>query len=62
VSARTLRGFHLARACFWLAMVPVVILLGWQESVFVIFLYSTYANFGADIGAWQASRAEERAE
>jgi uncharacterized RDD family membrane protein YckC len=62
VSARALRAFHLARACFWLAMVPVVILLGWQTSVFVIFLYSTYANFGADIGAWQASRAEERAE
>lgn len=62
MSVRTLRIFHLARACFWLAMVPVVILLGWQSSVFVVFLYSTYANFAADIGAWQASRAEERAE
>lgn len=36
------RSFHLARAGFWIAMVPVAILMGWHTSVFLIFLYSTY--------------------
>lgn len=58
MTVKWLQGFHLARACFWIAMIPVAILMGWHNSVFVIFLYSTYANFIGDIDAWQAARAE----
>lgn len=57
--ASRLKWFHLGRAAFWIVMVPVAILFGWHTSVFVIFLYSTYANFIGDIDAWQAARAEE---
>lgn len=48
--------FHLVRAFFWILMVPVCIYFGWHTSVFVVFLYSTYANFIGDIDAWEASR------
>jgi hypothetical protein len=51
--------FHLVRAAFWVVMVPVCILLGRQESVFLVFLYSSYANFIGDIDAWEASRSAE---
>lgn len=46
---------HPYRAAFWLLMVPVAIYFGFHTSVFVIFLYSTYANFAGDIAAWEAS-------
>lgn len=50
--------FHLARAAFWVAMVPVAIVFGWHTSVFMVFLYSSYANFIGDIDAYEARRAE----
>lgn len=50
--------FHLCRAMFWPLMVPVAILLGWQASVFLIFLYSSYANCAADIASFSAARAD----
>lgn len=53
---------HLVRAMFWPAMVPVAMVFGWHTSVFVIFLYSTYANFGADIGAYVAAKARQAAD
>lgn len=46
---------HLVRAGFWIVMVPVAVKFGWHESVFVIFLYSTYANFIGDIDAYVAA-------
>lgn len=54
-----LQRTHLWRACFWLAMVPVAVLMGWHESVFLVFLYSTYANFIGDVDAWEAGRDKE---
>jgi hypothetical protein len=53
------QAFHLARAAFWILMVPVAILMGWHTSVFLIFLYSTYANFIGDIDAYEASKAHD---
>lgn len=53
--ARFMSATHPYRAAFWIAMVPVAIVLGFHTSVFVIFLYSTYANFAGDIAAWEAS-------
>jgi hypothetical protein len=46
---------HLVRAFFWILMVPVAVHFGWHQSVFVIFLYSTYANFIGDIDAYVAA-------
>ena len=56
---KALDATHLWRAAFWVLMVPVAVLLGWHTSVFVIFLYSTYANFASDIGAWEGKKAKE---
>jgi hypothetical protein len=53
--------FHLVRAGFWIAMVPVIFLLGVQDSVVVVFLYSTYANFASDLGAYEGAKAKEEA-
>lgn len=58
--SKKLEYFHLSRAAAWPIITAAAVLLGWQESVFLILLYSTYANLGADIGAWQAARAERR--
>lgn len=55
-----MKTFHLIRACFWIVMVPVCILFGWQESVFLVFLYSTYANFIGDIDAYEARKNQEQ--
>lgn len=52
---RAMSATHPYRATFWIAMIPVAILCGFHTSVFVIFLYSTYANFAGDIAAWEAS-------
>lgn len=51
---------HLVRACMWPALVPVIVYFGWHTSVFVIFLYSTYANFAGDLGVWKAARTERK--
>lgn len=39
-------------------MVPVAIRFGWHTSVFLIFLYSTYANIASDLGAWEIKRRQ----
>lgn len=44
----------LIRAWTWPVLVPVFVYLGWHTSVFVVFLYSTYANWASDMGAHQA--------
>lgn len=46
---------HPYRAAFWVVSVPTIMLLGWQNSIFILFLWSTYANFAGDIAAWEAS-------
>jgi hypothetical protein len=51
---------HPFRAAFWVAMVPVAIILGLHESVFVVFLYSTYANFVGDISAWESKKSGDK--
>ena len=55
-----LEATHAYRAAVWILLIPVAIYFGWHTSVFVVFLYSTYANFIGDIDAWQAKRVEER--
>jgi hypothetical protein len=50
---------HLVRAAGWVALVPVAILMGWHESVFLVFLMSAYANIMTDVGAWEAKQAQE---
>lgn len=62
MSPTALRRFHLARACFWLLLAPVVLLTSLKNAVWLVLLLSLYANLAADLGAWQASRAEQRAE
>lgn len=54
-------GHHLLRAYFWLAMVPVCFHFGWHTSVFVVFLYSTYANFASDLGVYKNEVARREA-
>lgn len=56
--ARTLERTHLARAAIWPAALPAIMVLGWQDSVFLVLVLSLYANFAGDISAWQAARAE----
>lgn len=49
---------HLVRAwCWWIA-VPVFVLLGFESSVFVVFIYSTYANFASDRGIYESAKAK----
>lgn len=36
-------------------MIPIAIWMGWHTSVFLIFLYSTYANVIGDIDAYEAA-------
>jgi hypothetical protein len=57
-----LHATHLYRAAFWVAMVPIAVVFGFHTSVFVVFIYSTYANFIGDISAWEAKKAKEQAE
>jgi hypothetical protein len=51
---------HAYRAIGWVILVPIVIAVDLHQSVFIVFLYSTYANVAGDIAAWQAKRAEEK--
>lgn len=55
--SRQLERFHLARAVVWPLALPAILILGWQDSVFLILCLSLYANFTGDIGAWQAARS-----
>jgi hypothetical protein len=59
--AKVLHATHPYRATFWVCMIPVAILLDFHTSVFVVFLYSTYANIAGDISAWEAHKAKEAA-
>lgn len=52
--------FHLCRAGFWVAMVPVAIFFGWHTSIFLVFLYSSYANMIGDIDAFEAARSQRQ--
>jgi hypothetical protein len=56
-----LQRFHLARALIWPALLPLLLLLHAESSVFVVLCLSLYANFAGDVSAWQAARAEKRA-
>lgn len=51
---------HLYRAWAWWPLLVVVLLLGWHESVFLVLIYSTYANFASDLATYEgaANRAE----
>ena len=57
---KTLERVHLARACFHVLLVPIAFKLGWQTSIALLFLQSSYANWASDVGSWQAARAERR--
>lgn len=50
---------YVLRICFWVAMVPVAVALGWHTSVFLIFLYSTYANVIGEVDGLEARRARK---
>jgi hypothetical protein len=43
-------------------MVPVCVFFGWHTSVFVVFLYSSYANFASDLGVYMGRMAKQEAE
>jgi hypothetical protein len=43
----------------WALMLPVSYFMGWVEVVVFISVISIYANFGAHLSTWAASRAEE---
>jgi hypothetical protein len=50
---------HLASAIFWIPFALFVFAVGWENSVFLIFLLSVYANFKTDWGAFHAARSED---
>jgi hypothetical protein len=58
--SKKLERLHLARAMLWPIALPAILLLGVQDSVFLVLCLSLYANMAGDIGAWQAARAERR--
>jgi hypothetical protein len=47
---------------FWLAMVPVSLMLGWLDSVVYVSALSIYALVVSHWAAWQAARVEVRVE
>lgn len=54
--------WYLVRATGWVVLLPVAVALGWQTSVFLVFVLSVYANFATDLGAYQAARARQASE
>lgn len=60
--ASALQRTHQWRAAFWAAAVPVCFALGLHDSLVIIFLWSSYANFAGDLGAWVAQKAKDAAE
>lgn len=58
---KRLEHFHLARAASWPVIFAAILLMGLQQSVFVVIALSVYANLAGDVSAWQAARAERRA-
>lgn len=46
----------------WAIMLPLSIFMGWINLVAFISAISIYANFGAHLSTWAASRTEERME
>lgn len=51
--------FHLARAIFWVAITPVVLLTSLKDAVWLVILLSLYANFASDLSVWRAAKVEE---
>lgn len=47
---------------FWIAMIPISILLGWIDSVRYVSALSLWALVSGHWSAWQASRVEVRQE
>jgi hypothetical protein len=61
VSARKIKAFHLMMMGVWaLAAIPTVV--WWKESILWVAFMSLYANFIGHFSAWNASRAEKKAE
>lgn len=58
--SKKLELVHAGRALIWPLALPVILLIGLQDSVFLVLCLSLYANMAGDIGAWQAARAERR--
>lgn len=56
---KAIRRTHLHRAMFWALSCPVIFIIGWQDSIVILFIWSTYANFIGDIDAYVAQKAEE---
>lgn len=52
---------HAALTLVWLLLVAPT-LLWWRESVLWVALMSLWANIAAHAAAWQAARAEDRAD
>jgi len=48
----------LAGAAFWLLAGVAVFVFDLQDAVWVVLVYSVYANVGTDLSRWQAARAE----
>jgi hypothetical protein len=51
----------LGSAFFWIMATISVFWLGLENSVWVLLIYSAYANVGTDLARWQAGRAEREA-
>lgn len=58
--SKKLEHFHLLRSAVWPLALPLILVIGLQDSVFLVLCLSLYANFAGDISAWQAARAERR--
>lgn len=54
----TVRKLHWVLAILWLVFFPVVILMGWEDSVPLLVFISIYANFVGHISSAQAAEAE----
>ncbi len=61
MNGRNWSRFHLGMMLVWaVLLVPSVI--WWKESLLWIISLSLYANFATHFSAWQASRAEVKAD
>jgi hypothetical protein len=53
---------HLALAIFWTVVTAVVFVLKLEDAVWVILLYSAYANIEASLSAREGRKAKEEAK
>lgn len=61
ITPKRLSYFHLVSTWVWgLLLIPS--LLWWKDAIFWVVLMSWWANFETSFGAYQASRAERRAD